>query len=566
MRFGANMKVGQKLNVAFAIIILFLLITGVFIYINADSVKENQQYLMEHKIEQIQTVERLQINIAFQESYARAIILEDSSVNREKLIDYAERLDTNIATIEAANESEMQQTMDELKVHNDTFNRIIGQLLTLVDAGNLEAAQKMLQNDLQATSDQMVTLALQLEQIQQQDLAAIEVRDTEKVDLMLSTTVVMVLLTVMICLVAMFMIVRVIVKPIVTLTESAQAIANGDLTQPDLKVHSKDEIGTLAQIFNGMKSNLQQLIYGVQQNATQLSASAQQLSASTEQVSATTDDVTKQVEETATAAQTSALSADESARAMAETAQGVQRIAEASQQLQHVSLAANESASAGFTTIDQAQSQMIVINDSTEAVNKLVQKLNEQVIEIEQMTKVITDITDQTNLLALNAAIEAARAGEHGKGFAVVADEVRKLAENSKESANSISALTTEIQRDTAEVELAVKDALGSVSVGAGIIQEAGQSFSHIVESVNVMKSQILDISSTAEELAASAEQVTASVNEIAKGADQAAGNVESIAAAMEEQSATMQEINGVANNLMDSAVVLQNDIAKFKV
>lgn len=256
----------------------------------------------------------------------------------------------------------------------------------------------------------------------------------------------------------------------------------------------------------------------------------------------------------------------ESATAMDETAQGVQRIAEASQELHNASLDASSQATVGKDTLDKAQAQMIVINDSTVSVNELVQKLAQQTAEIENITRAITDITDQTNLLALNASIEAARAGEHGKGFAVVADEVKKLAEQSKASANSIVELTAEISSDTSAVEKAVANAIVSVKDGVNIITEAGQSFDQIVSSVNHMTEQIQEVSATAEQLSASAEEVSASISEIANGSITAADGLNSIAAAMQEQAATMQEVSGVAVTLSDSAVNLQSEVQQFRV
>src|SRR5690606_34190453 len=120
-----------------------------------------------------------------------------------------------------------------------------------------------------------------------------------------------------------------------------------------------------------------------------------------------------------------------------------------------------------------------------------IKQLSRQSAEIENITKVITDITDQTNLLALNAAIEAARAGEHGKGFAVVADEVRKLAEQSKNSASQIAGLTSTIQEDTREVEESVNATVQNVDQGVIYLQNAQVSFNHIVGSITDMTAQI---------------------------------------------------------------------------
>ena len=562
------MKVGLKLNLSFYTIIGLMILTTILVFINLSTVEEKQSDALENRVEQIRIVDDIRANLAFQGAYSRALILEDSQGNRDLLTTHATALDENIHALEAMVSSEtMKGLVDEIKVHNATFNEGIEKLIASLD-GNEEimVSYNIVNSDLVAANREILAIAIQMVDYQEQQLVTIKEESAKAISTTRIISILSVVIAIVVAIVLIVFITRTIIRPLSRLMHAAEFIAEGDLTQQDITVNSKDEIGQLGMIFNKMKGNLHQLIQSVQGNAQQLTAASEELSASTEEITATTEDVTKQLETTSDSAQASASAAGESARAMEETAQGVQRIAESSQTLHNSALDASQTASKGVDTIEQAKVQMTTINDSTATVNELVQKLAQQTIEIEHMTKVITDITDQTNLLALNAAIEAARAGEHGKGFAVVADEVRHLAESSKQSANSIVELTMEIQRDTANVEQAVSSALGSVKDGVKIIGNAGESFHEIVGAVGVMTNQIEDISATAEQLSASAEEVSASVNEIAIGADAASQSVDSIAAAMEEQSATMQEVSGIAVALVDSAAELQQEIGKFKV
>lgn len=561
------MKLGTKLNLAFYSIIAIMLITAVIVFINLNMIDEKQTEAFENRMEQIQIVDNIRANLAFQGLYGRAIILENTDENQENLLTYAKNLDENIKQIDSMAKSEtMRSFIAEIITYNDQFNESVDKLIATVKSGNIQASTNIVNNEFEEANLGILSVANNMTAYQETKLDEIK-KETEKAT---TTSKILSMVSVVIGIIVGFIMIlfvkRSIVKPLATLMNAAEHISEGDLTHPLVKIQSKDEIGQLGTIFNKMKLNLQSLIQSVQNNSQQLTAAAEELSASAEEITATTEDVTQQIEHTADAAQNSAVASNESARAMEETAHGVQRIAEASQILHNSSLDASSTATKGAQTIESAQEQMATINHSTSTVSELVQKLAAQTVEIENMTKVITDITDQTNLLSLNAAIEAARAGEHGKGFAVVADEVRKLAESSKQSANSIVGLTMEIQRDTFNVEQAVSSALNSVNDGVKIIGHAGESFNEIVGAVNLMTTQIEEISATAEQLSASSEEVTASVNEIAGGANSASQSMISVAAAMEEQSATMQEVSGIAVSLVDSAAELQHEIGKFKV
>ncbi|MER1957565.1 MAG: methyl-accepting chemotaxis protein [Solibacillus sp.] len=561
------MNVGAKLNVAFYSMLAIFAITIGITFLSLNNIEAKTEEALDQRVEQIRSVDQIRFGLSMQGLYARAVVLDGKEESVENFEYYKEFLINEILHLESLTTSElMKEHIVQLQKYNNDFNNGSLDMLDALKRDDKILANGFINTKLRAANDGILDIANQIIDYQEQQLAEISKQTDGAIALTKSIAIIALVVSVAIVFFFIFNIRRAITMPLKNVVKQANIIAAGDLSQQDIVIKSKDEIGQLGNAFNLMKANLSGLIKNVQGNAEQLSASAQELSASTEEITASTEDVTVRVNKTAETSQVSAHASSESARAMEETAAGVQRIAEATQLLHGSSVDASVTANNGGDIIEKAQSQMTIISTSTNSVNSLVKKLAQQTEEINNITKVITDITDQTNLLALNAAIEAARAGEHGKGFAVVADEVRKLAEQSKTSATSIVSLTLEIKADTENVERAVSDSLVSVQDGVEIITEAGESFTSIAKAVNIMSTQIEEISATSEQISASAEQVSASVNEIANGAGEASGNLTMISAAVEEQTATMQQISDVAVTLSERAQDLQHEIHQFKV
>ncbi|MBD8037683.1 HAMP domain-containing protein [Solibacillus sp. A46] len=561
------MSVGKKLNSAFILMIVLITITVVLNFISLNKIKGDMDEALNHRVEQIRTVDQIRLNIGMQGMYARAIVLDGKEESFDNFKQYNELLDTEIDYLESLVVSNaMQEYMEQVKKFRDDFNNGYLDMVDAYNRGDQILANGFINTKLHVASNGMFDVTNQIVSYQEQQLEVISTKAANSISFSQTVASIALAISIFIAVLVMLFIRKTITSPLKNIVKEANIIASGDLSQQDFVVKTTDEIGQLSKSFNLMKSNLANLIKNMQMNSEQVSAAAQELSASTEEITATTEDVTTRVSHTAERSQISAHASNESARAMEETAAGVQRIAEATQKLHGNSVDATQTARNGGQIIHDAQQQMKIISSSTNSVNDLVQKLAQQTEEINNISQIITAITDQTNLLALNAAIEAARAGEHGKGFAVVADEVRKLAEQSKNSANSIVNLTLEIKADTENVERAVSDSLISVNDGVNIITNAGQSFTSIVDAVTEMSMQIEEISATSEQLSASAEQVTASVNEIANGSNESSSHLEMIAAAVEEQTATMQQVNAVAATLSDNAQNLQQEIQQFKV
>ena len=567
MRRDIYMSIGKKLNLSFIAMILLLFISTGMAILSSASVKDKVEEALGNRVQQIRVIDEIRVGIGMQGQYVRALLTDNSPKVLDKLEYYANYVDEQIIEIDRMSSSEtMGGLVEQMNIYNEEFNVATATYLEYAEESNLEAGTEILNTDISEANDGILEVAEQMMEYQDKQLSILTDETNDALSLSTIISIVMCIISIFIGIILVLFVRRKISVPLMAMVDVSQTIANGDLSQNDSPVTSKDEIGQLAASNNLMKNNLRSLLGRIQENSEHLSAAAEELSASTEEVSASTTEMANHANDTLHSSKFAAQSASESALAMEETATGVQRIAESTQSLHESSGKTYQSALAGGKIIDQASNQMTTINRSSTMVNELVQRLSKQTGEIENITNVITAITEQTNLLALNAAIEAARAGEHGKGFAVVADEVRKLAEESKISANQIVDLIHEIKVDMADVEKAAAESLTSVSDGVKVIGQAGTSFEEIVSAVEKMNIQIEEISATSEEISASAEQVSASANEIATGTTNASANIESIAAAIEEQTATMEQVSGVAIELSQNALELQDEIQKFKL
>lgn len=450
----------------------------------ADSVRLAQYQLISKARQQL-----LQVRID-----VRGYIAENSAANEQAAL---RQLDTALAEIDnlkrqlPAEDTRLRQFEGSVLAYREAVRQFRDAVANITTA---RAEMTVQGADIVKRSDALYQI-----QLQRRDMESTQARSLQAIAT---------LLALLVGVLAAVLITRQITRPLRDTMVAVEKIASGDLTQ-HLRVTRRDELGVLQQGIARMGTTLRELISGIRDGVTQIASAAEELSAVTEQTSA--------------GANSQKVETDQVATAMHEMAATVQEVARNAEQASHAATGADDEARAGDRVVGEAIGQIERLAEemhrSTEAMNLLQQESQ----KIGSVMDVIKSVAEQTNLLALNAAIEAARAGEQGRGFAVVADEVRALARRTRQSTEQIETLVAslrgnaqqsvaQIRGSTELVRLAVADALqtesalGSIAAAVSLIQQMNQQ-----------------IAAAAEQQSSVAEEISRSVTQIRGSADQAA-------------------------------------------
>jgi methyl-accepting chemotaxis protein len=378
------------------------------------------------------------------------------------------------------------------------------------------------------------------------------------------TTVITILLSLLLGAILTYWIILSITRPLKLLSDASDKISRGDLTER-ISMDSKDELGQLGSHFNHMSESLQSVLHQVKEKVDHLAASSEQLMVSSQETTTATQHISITVQEIASGSEEEARNVENISQTISEMSDTLQQIAEHTQATSVSMAQTSDIASKGNEAIRTAVQQMNFIHDSVHELSDIIKHLNESVDQIGNFAKLITDISSQTNLLALNAAIEAARAGEHGRGFAVVADEVRKLAEQSTSSAEKVAELIRVIR---SKMETALQSMEGSrreVAKGMEVVDNAGNSFIQIYESIDKVNHEIHEVSASVQQITASTEQIVTSIRSVTKTVEKVSEGINEVSASTEEQLASMEEVSATASSLAKMAEELEEIVKRFK-
>lgn len=362
-----------------------------------------------------------------------------------------------------------------------------------------------------------------------------------------------------------YLLVKMISIPVATVTDALVRVANGDLTIDEVKVRSKDELGVLTQSLNKMVVDLRNLIIKVSDASNQIASSSEELTASAEQSSNAAEQVASSTQESAVGAADQSRKVEEVMLSIEQMATSIEGINQSSKEMLQLSLNASSASNHGVEMLNEVVSEMNDINISVQETSNIVQTLDKKSLEVGNIIKIISDITSQTNLLALNAAIEAARAGESGRGFAVVAEEVRKLAEQSKNSAQEISEIIKSIQSETRTAVVSMQKESEKVLIGLDKTYKVSEIFENIEKDVISVTSKVKEVSVSLEDMNLTSNQIVELVEIVGAKAELVAQSSQDNSASVEEQLATMEEVSSSAQTLSNLAENMSILMSSFK-
>jgi len=353
-------------------------------------------------------------------------------------------------------------------------------------------------------------------------------------------------------------------KPLNSIVVATGNIAEGDMT---VRVQeSDDEIGRLGASINKMVAGIRQIVQEVQENSVSVTATADNFLAFTEKLTIACDMIKEDVSRISTGAGVQSQKVSEVTTAMNDMSMAVQEIASNAQMTSETAINANELMKNIGEQSESLLLQMDGIKTSSYGSVKVIEQLDAKSVKIGEIVTLITGIADQTNLLALNAAIEAARAGEHGRGFAVVADEVRKLAEESGSAAKEISLLVKDIQKATGNAVKSISQETTIVETGSESLNMAVGAVKDAIKNGDEVAKMAQEIAAATQEQSASIQEVTASIEDVSSISTDSANGTQKISVTIKEESVLMSDLAEAAKDLAGMADHLRDSISRFKL
>lgn len=556
------MSIGNK--ILFSFIAIFLCIGGMvsFSIMGLFNIKEESQNIVEDAIPLSNAANEILTALVNQETGIRGYLVTGEEEFLEPYYLGAEQINDNLAIINKRLDDHpiMASLIEEAKPQIDAIQAFFESEIALVQQGKIEEARLNI-GEGKAAFDAYREIHQRINEDTQKLTNDSWVNTENQVAqslLIISAITFFILLTT----IGIYMYLnKGITKPVVALIKTLR-----ETSQENFTVTSKDEVQVLQASLINLVTNVKSTIEATKESALQVASSAEQLTASAEQTTSATEHLTQLAQQNMEGAGMQLRKINDASTALEKMVQVVGAINVDSTKMSTSTKMANEQVDKGIQSIHRVVRRMDDIKSAFSDMSSSINSLSNRSNQIGNILELITDISNQTNLLSLNAAIEAARAGVQGKGFAVVADEVRKLAEESKKSVEQISQMIKDIQSDTNLTVTFIQEGSKKVTEGVEATKVADQSFEQINLSIKDVSNKVESVTISIKDIERLSASVTDIINSIQAIAEKNANSNQDSSAATEEQLATMEEISSSAQSLTYLAEGLQKAISQFKL
>ncbi|MBK3497218.1 methyl-accepting chemotaxis protein [Viridibacillus sp. YIM B01967] len=556
-------SVRAKILFGFMLVVIMIVSFSFYNYSMMEESQNSTKKIVNHELEIFSANDKLATAFAVRLSAVRGYVISGDSKYKTIFDNYTEIAVENIAITQ--NLTKSQELADTIVQADEWIAYVKENVFDEYDRGNKQQAIK----NLRSVDTQAMEVREGYEGVAEASEAVIKKLGKEMIEdqetnqfISIITAVLLTIISIIVAIITA----RFIVKPIQLVANRMTEISNGDISQPALPKTTNDEIGQLVEATNSMSNNVHAILSNIQTASHQVASNSEELAQSASEVKTGSEQIALTMQEIAEGTESQASNASDLATAMDSFAQSVKEANHEGEKISDHSSNVQNLTNEGSRLMAASTEQMEKIDEIVLASVQKVENLAEQSLEISKLVSVITNIADQTNLLALNAAIEAARAGEQGKGFAVVADEVRKLAEQVTLSVTDIAGIVQKIQQETSNVTTSLRSGYEEVIQGTEQIASTGQTFHKISDAVGNMVDNINVISTNLSGISQKTLQINNSIDDIASVSEQSAAGVEETTATVQQTTSSMEEISNSSNHLAELAEELNLQVQKFKL
>ena len=518
-----NMKIRSRLMVGFGIVLSLFVVCGVITTLLLMKSDRSVKVVREESMPFALTAKDIAFHVVQVQQFLTDVSATHDTGVLKEAEDSAQAFRQNIAKFrEMYRVKNDQESLRKLEDLESSFNSYYETGKTMANAyvnQGIEAGN-ILMEDFDKTSIAITSIVEEFVKQQTDEASAMTGNVQKSIGQIMVVLLVISLITIVSGFLIAWYITSSVVRPLIRAVDVSNSIANGDLTVK-IESDSTDETGQLLNSMNNMITNLKKLIAGIKETSSNMASASEQLSASSEEMS-------KGVVSQSDRSTQIASAAHEMSQTVVEIARNASSIAVSASGTANV-------AKEGEHIVDKSVSEVKDIAATVSESSKVMVSLGERSRQIGDIIRVISEIADQTNLLALNAAIEAARAGEQGKGFAVVADEVRKLAERTAKATSEIGSMIGAIQEEVQKSVTSMDEVSKMVGTGVEFSTQTGEALHKIVSSVSELQMMVQQIASATEEMSATSEQISGDIMAVANVSKETSTGSEQIAGASSE-------------------------------